>query len=96
MEPNQIIAVADLSSRLYLRELEACEGEEQKSALTISTIKALSIPLKQCLQSHHLEKQCAYELMQRMLSHCDKKAAKVLEAKFGGKLLCKTNEPEKL
>ena len=79
-----------------MRRFATLNTDEEKSDFIIDTIKALHIPLKQCLQAHHIEKQCAFEIIHRLLNVADKKAAKVFEAKFGGKLLCKTNEPEKI
>ena len=96
IEPNQIISLADLLCRLVKRQLASLTSEDEKSELLIGTVKALTIPLKQCLQAHHIEKQCAFEVIHRLLNVSDKQTALVIETKFGGKLLCKTNEPEKL
>ena len=48
------------------------------------------------LGAHHLEKQCAFEIISKLVDASEKEAASFLEKKFGGKLLSKTNEPEKL
>lgn len=62
----------------------------------IALAKILRNPLKTALGAHHLEKQCAFEIMTKLVDAADKDAAVFVEAKFGGKLLSKTNEPEKL
>ena len=96
MEPHQIIVLADLLCQLGLREQTALAGEEEKNEVIKRLVQQLSYPLKQVLSSHQLEKQCGFEIISKLLNVADKETSRLIEAKFAGKLLCKTNEPEKI
>ena len=82
MEPVSIVPLAWLATEL----------NPDVSAL----IQALACPLKVVLSAHHLEKKCGFEILQKLVQASDHGQAEVIERKFGGKLFCKTNEPEKL
>ena len=70
--------------------------DEAKQTVLRELITNLSCPLKLVLSAHQLDKQCAYEILKKLMDLADRQTAVIMEGKFGGKFICKTNEPEKL